>query len=136
MLFFSQKPKTIKDENVGPDSNCKDFKSIFDESFPNEFHKGRIREVFDILQVQQRNDLVIELENVVLQYHKLKVHIFYIWIKKYDFWKHELPLLSEWNKSQWSILYWKSKYFLWMWLSNELFSFSVLLLFRMKLIHK
>ena len=97
--FSSQTPKAINlAENVGPDSNCIDFKSIFDESFPNEFNKGRIRAVFDILQVQQRDDLVKELENVFVQYYKLKVHRFYISIKRYDFWEHEL--LSEWNKSQ------------------------------------
>ena len=69
----SQKPKTIKlAENVGTDSNHKDFKSIFDESFPNEFNKGMITEIFDILQVHERNDLVKEFENV-LKYAKAKV---------------------------------------------------------------
>ena len=77
--MFLQKPMTINlAENVEPDSNYKDFKSIFDESFPNEFNMGMITEIFDILQVQQRNDLVIELENVFVQYSKLKVHRFYI----------------------------------------------------------
>ena len=95
--FFSQKPKTIKDENVGPDSYDKDFKSMFDDSFSSEFNKERITEIFDILHVQERDDLVKELENVFVQYSKLKVqvHRFYISIKKYDFWEHELPLLSE-----------------------------------------
>ena len=69
----SQKPKAINPaENIGPDSNCKNFKSIFDESFPNEFNKGMITEIFDILQVHERNDLVKEFENV-LKYAKAKV---------------------------------------------------------------
>ena len=69
----SQQPKAINlAENIGPDSNCEHFKSIFDESFPNEFNKGMITEIFDILQVHERNDLVKEFENV-LKYAKAKV---------------------------------------------------------------
>ena len=63
--IFTQKPEAINlADDIGPDSNY--YESIFDKSFPNEINKDRITDIFEILQINERNDLVDELEKYVM----------------------------------------------------------------------
>ena len=45
---------------------------ILSDPFPEEFNKGRIREIFQILQSQDKDDLREELKTI-LKYAKAKV---------------------------------------------------------------
>ena len=45
---------------------------IFSDPFPEEFNKGRIREMFQIFQSQEKDDLTEELK-IILKYAKAKV---------------------------------------------------------------
>ena len=46
--------------------------TIFSDPFPTEFNKSRIREIFQILQSQDKDDLREELKTI-LKYAKAKV---------------------------------------------------------------
>lgn len=51
--------------------------SLFSGAFPEEFDKEGIEEIFDILQIHQRYDLMEKLKHV-LEYGKQKVRFFLI----------------------------------------------------------
>ena len=51
--------------------------SLFSGAFPEEFDKEGIEEIFDILQIHQRYDLMEKLKHV-LEYAKQKVRFFLI----------------------------------------------------------
>ena len=46
--------------------------TIFSDPFPAEFNKGRIREMFQMFQSQDKDDLTEELK-IILKYAKAKV---------------------------------------------------------------
>lgn len=60
-------------ENASSDLRGYDFELIFDDNLSDEFNKEKITEIFEILQVQDRNDLTTEFENIIAENVQLKV---------------------------------------------------------------
>ena len=54
---------------------------ILSDPSPAEFNKGRIREMFQIFQSQDKDDLAEELK-IILKYAKAKVSYLFDWVGK------------------------------------------------------
>ena len=54
---------------------------ILSDPFPAEFNKGRIREMFQMFQSQDKDDLTEELK-IILKYAKAKVSYLFDWVGK------------------------------------------------------
>ena len=106
-------------ENASSDLRGYDFELIFDDNLSDEFNKEKITEIFEILQVQDRNDLTTEFENIIAENVQLKVWISFSFLVKTLIlmtftWK--LLFVAEWKDSRWNIRFWKCKLILYKWL--------------------